>query len=381
MKLDAPWLSEAGPRTVMEILAQAGHQAFFVGGCVRNTVLGAPVSDIDIATSALPDEVAELAQAAQIKAVPTGIAHGTLTLVAAEKSVEVTTFRKDVETDGRRAVVAFSDQILEDAMRRDFTMNALYADTNGYVRDPTGLGIADLEARVLRFIGAPEDRIREDYLRILRFFRFHAWYAAPGFDADALAAVAEMSAGLETISRERIGQEMRKLLLARSASSALATMGHCGVLVHILPGADPSTETLLEAVEQQAGAAPDWLRRLAALGGEDTAAHLRLSKTDARDLEVLRHGIGSGIAPAALGYKFGQGLGRDIVLLRAAMLGSPFNPRDIADVATGAAAEFPVRANDLMPRYQGPELGRKLAELEAMWIGSNFSMTRDDLLA
>ena len=215
MKIAGEWIEAAHVQQVLHMLTDAGHQAFLVGGCVRNALLGQPVADIDISTDAMPERVVALAGATGLKAVPTGIEHGTITVVAEGVGHEITTFRRDVETDGRRAVVAFSTRIEDDAARRDFTMNALYADATGAVVDPMG-GLADLWARRVRFVGDADERIREDLLRILRLFRFHAWYGDPeeGLDADGLAACAANSAGIETLSRERIGHEMRRLLAA-----------------------------------------------------------------------------------------------------------------------------------------------------------------------
>ncbi len=211
MKLEADWLQRPATQSLCDALETAGFHAFFVGGCVRDGIIGRAVSDIDIATDARPDRVMQIAKEAGMKPVPTGIDHGTVTVVVDGFPHEVTTFRRDVETDGRRAVVAFSDRIEEDAERRDFTMNALYADARGAVFDPLGTGIVDLKARHVRFIGDPHDRIAEDTLRILRFFRFHAHYADPdgGLDADGLAACAEMADGLAQLSRERVGAEIR----------------------------------------------------------------------------------------------------------------------------------------------------------------------------
>jgi poly(A) polymerase len=185
-----------------------GYRIFFVGGCVRNAVLGEPVGDLDLATDALPEQVIRLAEAAGFKAIPTGIDHGTVTVLADGVPHEITTFRHDVQTDGRHAVVAYSTDLAQDAARRDFTMNALYADPAGEVIDPLG-GLPDLLARRLRFVGDPVQRIGEDYLRILRFFRFSATYGDPalGMDVDALAACAELADGIDGLSRERIGAE------------------------------------------------------------------------------------------------------------------------------------------------------------------------------
>ena len=237
-RVSGAWLSAPGTQAVLGMLTDAGHAAYAVGGCVRNALIGKAVEDVDIATDARPQTVMALAEAAGLKPVPTGIDHGTVTVVADGTGYEVTTFRADVETDGRHATVRFSDDVKEDARRRDFTMNALYADASGAVRDPVG-GLDDLKAHHVRFIDDPAARIREDYLRILRFFRFNAWYgrAKGGFDREALAAIADNLDGLETLSRERVGAEMIKLLSAPDPTRAVAAMDKAGVLLRILPGA------------------------------------------------------------------------------------------------------------------------------------------------
>jgi poly(A) polymerase len=334
-----------------------GADVRFVGGCVRDAVLGRAVNDIDVGTPEPPPAVVERLDAAGIKVVPTGIDHGTVTVISGHIAYEVTTFRRDVETFGRHATVAFSDDVAEDAARRDFTMNALYATPEGEIVDPLG-GLPDLLARQLRFVGAPKARIEEDYLRILRFFRFHAWYAddANGFDAEGLAACAALSPGIETLSRERIGAEMRKLLSA-------ADPAPLGPLVHL-----------------EAGRPPHWLRRLALLAGPEIAGTLRLSRAEAKGLAVLHEGIGSARGAAELGYRHGADRATDILLCRAALAGQPLAARWQEAVAQGAAAEFPLKAADLMPGLSGPALGRRLAELEARWIASGFRLGRDDLL-
>ncbi|WP_372571516.1 CCA tRNA nucleotidyltransferase [Ruegeria jejuensis] len=375
------WLTRSATQAVCRALTDGGAQAFFVGGCVRNALLGAPVSDIDISTDAVPDRVMELAQVAGIKAVPTGIDHGTVTLVNGGIPHEVTTFRRDVATDGRRAVVAFSTDLAEDAARRDFTMNALYAKPDGTVLDPLD-GIEDLNARRVRFIGAAQDRIREDYLRSLRYFRFHAWYGDPalGFDPDALSAIAENLEGLATLSRERVGSEMLKLLAAPDPAPSVASMRAIGVLTAVLPGSDDRALALLVHLESEAGLTPDSLRRLAALGAPEQLETLRLSRAQIGTLAKL-HEAATGTAQAGeLGYRIKATLAMDSLVLRCALLEQPWNPQWKSQVETGAKARFPVAARDLMPTYQGPALGAKLAELETKWIRSQFEISRDELL-
>ncbi|PTX47594.1 poly(A) polymerase [Gemmobacter caeni] len=379
MRITGPWIDAPETQGVCAALTGAGAQALFVGGCVRNALLGAAVNDIDIATDAQPETVVRLCEAAGFRVVPTGIDHGTVTVVAKGVPHEVTTFRRDVETDGRRATVAFSSDVAEDAARRDFTMNALYAAPDGQVIDPLG-GLPDLLARRLRFVGEPEQRIREDYLRILRFFRFHAWYGDPaqGIDADGLAACAVLAEGLETLSAERVGAEMRKLLAAPDPAPSVAAMAQAGILQRVLPGADPTA--LAPLVHLEAGIPPRWMRRLAVLGGEAVDDRWRLSRAESRDLALLLPAVREGGSAAVLGYRL-KALAADAILARAAMLGHPPGRGWQAEVARGAAAVMPVRPADLMPQYQGAELGARLKAIEARWLQSDLRLDRTALLS
>jgi poly(A) polymerase len=379
MKIAGAWLDRPATQAMCAAVQAGGYRIFFVGGCVRNALLGEAVGDLDLATDALPDQVIRLVEAAGFKAIPTGIDHGTVTVLAAGLAHEITTFRRDVRTDGRHAVVAYSSDIAQDAARRDFTMNALYADPLGEVVDPLG-GLPDLLARRLRFVGDPAQRIREDYLRILRFFRFSATYGDPtlGIDTDALAACAELADGIDTLSRERIGAEMRKLLSARDPAPALASMAVSGVLRHVLTGADPRYVAPLVHLE---GDVPRrWQRRLVVLGGQDWGDALRLSRAEQALLTRLSDQIGSNLSPAALGWKLGAEAGADAVLSRAALLESPLPAQWHQDVARGAASRFPVTAADLMEQFQGPALGAKLAQLESLWLASDLRLNRRELL-
>lgn len=380
MKIAGEWIEAAHVQQVLHMLTDAGHQAFLVGGCVRNALLGQPVADIDISTDAMPERVVALAGATGLKAVPTGIEHGTITVIAEGVGHEITTFRRDVETDGRRAVVAFSTRIEDDAARRDFTMNALYADATGAVVDPMG-GLADLWARRVRFVGDADERIREDLLRILRFFRFHAWYGDPeeGLDADGLAACAANSAGIETLSRERIGHEMRRLLAAQDPSQSVAAMQATGILARVLPGAD--ARALAPLVHLEPPYAPDWIRRLCVLGGTGHADGLRLSRAEARRVETLAAALAAGESAAVTAYRHGAEIARDVVLVMAASAGTE-PPAGWEDrVAQGTTAVFPVASGDLMPVFSGAALGARLRELEERWIASGFELSREQLLA
>ena len=288
---------------------------------------------------------------------------------------EVTTFRRDVETDGRRATVAYSSDIAEDAARRDFTMNALYAEASGAVIDPIG-GMADLRARRVRFVGDPHLRIREDYLRILRFFRFHAVHgdATLGLDAEGLAACAELADGIAGLSRERIGAEMKKLLAAANPAPAVAAMAASGVLIRVLSGADPRPLALL--VHLEADLPPRWQRRLVAIGGADPSENLRLSRQENAEIGHIRDEIGSALSPAALGWSLGEVPAADVVLCRSALLETDLPQDWRAEVQRGAQTVFPVSAGDLMPGLQGPALGARLKDLQSRWLISNLRLSQ-----
>ncbi len=374
----APLLADPSARSVLAALAAGGHRAWIVGGAVRDALLGKPVGDIDVATDALPPRVIELAQATGLKAIPTGLDHGTVTVVAG-RPVEVTTLRRDVETDGRHAVVAFGTDPEEDARRRDFTVNALYLAPDGSLLDPTG-GLADLERRHIRFVGDPSTRIREDYLRSLRYFRFHAWHGDPasGLDPDALDAIARNLEGLETLSRERVGHEMLRLLAAPDPAPAVAAMRITGALSRVLPGAGDGLLAPLVHIDEEARLPLDPLRRLAALGGEDPAELLRLSKSQAKRLERLHEHMASSWGPGELGYRLGEAEALDALALRAALSNALLDPAAAEAARHGAAQRFPLKAAELAP-LQGPELGRRLRTLEQAWIDSGFTLSAQGL--
>lgn len=373
-RITAEWITQDASQTICRLLTDAGHQAWFVGGCVRNALLGEPVADLDLSTDAVPVKVTELAQKAGLKVIPTGIDHGTVTIVVNDIPFEVTTFRRDVATDGRRATIAFADNMIDDARRRDFTMNALYAGPDGMVADPLR-GLLDLLARRVRFIEDADQRIKEDYLRILRFFRFHAWYGQDGPDADGLAACAANIEGLSRLSVERVTSEMLKLLTAPNPAPAVASMVATGALARILPGADASSLAVLIHVEGQVALTPHPMRRLAMLGGTPDTS-LRLSKEQARYLDQIK----ADMSHAEAAYRFGADIGMDRLAIEAASLGHEIADEDAQSVRRAAAQTFPLTAADLMPALQGAALGKALKAAEARWITSGFTLTKADLL-
>ena len=362
----------------MAALTRDGASARFVGGCVRNALLGAGPTDLDIAVDVEPAETVRLLERAGLRAIPTGLDHGTVTTLAGEEPVEVTSLRRDVATDGRRAVVAFTKDWAEDAARRDFTMNALYADAAGAVYDPLGSGVADLTARRVRFIGRAQERIREDYLRILRFFRFHAWYGRTALAPDDIAAVRGLASGVQRLAKERIGAEIRKLLAAPDPLDALRLMAELGVLEQALPGAEPERLSGFEAGRAALGAEIRWVGRLAALspsGASDWDRRLRLSNAEAEQLSQRLTARTAPLHEAA--YRFGRGAAEDAAAA-AGRAGADAATR----IARGAGAAFPLTAADLMAAGlpPGPGLGAALRAAERDWIDHEFALDKDALL-
>jgi poly(A) polymerase len=362
MRLDRPWLHRPAVIAVLDALERGGARAWFVGGCVRDGLLGLEAGDIDIATDAVPDRVTELVEGRAARGADRRGArddHGRV----GPLPVEVTTLRRDVATDGRRATVAFTDRLEEDAGRRDFTVNALYATRDGAVLDPVGEGLGDLRARRIRFIGDPHDRIREDYLRILRFFRFHAWYADPGpwaWMPTALAASAELADGIDRLAKERIGMEMRKLLAAPDPAPAVAAMAQAGILHRILPGADARSCRCWWPIEDEATCRPT-----AAAAGRCSAGRMSATRCACRGpRRRCWRACATGMAGRCFGavnWAIGTGRGwRGISCCCAAR----WRSRTVdatAEVASWRRARgrcFPVKAADLMPRGQGSRAGR-----------------------
>jgi len=378
---------------LLGLLNSQGEEARVVGGAVRNALLRLPVDELDIATTAVPDEVVRRVEGAGWKTVPTGIEHGTVTVLIGGRPFEVTTLRRDVETYGRKAKVVFGRDWVADAERRDFTINALSLSVEGKVHDYVG-GLADLATHRVRFIGDPAQRIAEDYLRILRFFRFHAWYGQGTPDPAGLDACIRARGGIETLSRERVRTELLKLMLAPHATPTLALMSETGLLGSVLGGVAllASFENMVK-VEAAAGFEADAVRRLGALSvwiaedGERLAQRLRLSNADAERLGALERWWQ--ISPAAgehfartLLYRLGAQHFVDQVLLawsRSAAGAVHREWRALAEMPqTWTAPEFPLRASDFIARglAPGPALGAAMRSAETSWIAADFPADR-----
>lgn len=404
---DAPWLKDKALQKLLAVLSADGEEARIAGGAVRNALLGEPVTDIDIATTCLPDETEKRAGEAGFKPVPTGKAHGTITVVAQGKPFEVTTLRADVENHGRHATVAFGRDWQVDAERRDFTINALYATADGQVIDLVG-GVADLEKRNLRFIGNAEDRIREDYLRILRFYRFFAWYGSGRPDAEGIKASARLKSGLSQLSAERIWAELKKLLAAPDPSRALLWMRQSGVLTAVLPESEKwgiDAVSGIVAAERDLSWPVDPILRLMSIipptaeRVDSLSERLKLSKNEAKRLQEWA-GFGeipvetSEISLAKRLFSAGHRPGVDKLRLALAAARVRGVQNDLDLVAAGQysqllkyaekwiAPKFPLQGRDLVAlgAAQDERLGKALATLRDEWVSSGFTLGREALV-
>lgn len=388
-RIRGPWITAPETRAVMAALETARPGgARFVGGCVRNALLGAAVDDVDIATQLTPDQVIAAVEAAGLRAVPTGYAHGTVTVISSGRPFEVTTLRRDVETDGRRAVVAFSEDWREDAARRDFRLNALYADSEGEVFDPLDGGLADLAARRVVFVGQPEHRIREDYLRILRFFRFNAWYGRT-IDPEGLAACTALAAGVQGLSVERVWKELKKLLAAQDPRPALRAMKEAGVLAAAAPEAQ-GLERLEGLIEKDLDHlfTPDPLLRTAAFVSPAAAAafaeRMRLSRAEAERLgAALAPGprIVSFLSPREVRralYRIGRQAFTDQARLAWAMdplaRAAPQWRALLALAESWVEPKLDLSGEEILAAgvRPGPSVGLVRREVEEWWIDSDF---------
>jgi len=389
--LSAPWLSSGPTSRVLELLNSGGEEARVVGGAVRNALLDVPIVDVDVATTALPEEVVRRAKEAGIKSVPTGIEHGTVTLVVDGRPFEITTLREDTETFGRKAKVSFGRDWVGDARRRDFTINALSVGADGVVHDYVG-GLDDIARRRVRFIGEAKARIEEDFLRILRFFRIHAAFGAGEVDREGYLACVSARAGLSMLSAERMRMEILKLLVADGAVSAVTAMTDGGLLQMVFAGVTyTGTFAAMIAAERTLGLKADATRRLAALGvavTEDArrlAMRLRLSNSEAKALDSMGHrwwrlaGMDEARARRRL-YRLGEASYRDRLLLAWARAGHGADPAPWVALARlpqrFTPPKFPLKAADFIARgvAEGPALGHVLTLAEDAWLAADFPL-------
>jgi len=366
---EAPWTRREDLLALVTALG-AGN-ARYVGGAVRDTLLGIEVKDVDVATPLFPQDVIARLDAADIRSVPTGIEHGTVTAILPEGPVEITTLRHDVSTDGRRATVAFASEWQDDAARRDFTINALYADPATHEIFDYFDGLDDLKARRVRFIGDASERIREDHLRILRYFRFQARFGSQPADKLSEEACSELAATLKGLSRERIGMELLNLLGLPDPAQTVMRMEELGVLAEILPEGDPQALAALTAQERRQGTSPDPIRRLATLLpsdvslAEQVAARFRLSGAQKKRLVTAARREADPGDPRALAYR----LGREEALDRLLMAGADISPLDGWDIP-----QFPLKGGEIVARgvKAGPDVARILQAVEARWVAEGF---------
>lgn len=366
---------------IMGVLEDAGHAAHLVGGAVRDAIMGRPVKDLDVSTSARPHDVADLFQRKGFEVVPTGIDHGTLTVVVGGEGYEITTWRRDVACDGRRAVIAVADRLEDDAIRRDFTFNALYADLRGHVLDPTGLGVQDALDQKVRFVGDATARIQEDALRILRFCRFHAVLGLPITAGEGADACRQQQAFLQDLSHERIGAEFLKIASAPRPGPVLSWMMETGVWEECLPDERPDPGGVEEKLDRmdrfmkEIGHDSRLEPRLALLLTRDQKDALRISKRISSKAVILRTAALSETSALELGYRHGLEDGRDILALRAALQGWGHLPSEVlADLDLGAkhSGRFPVRAKDLDGSFTGRAIGQELKRQEREWLDARF---------
>ena len=407
LKGKADFLARSSVQHVLALLNSDGEEARIAGGAVRNALLGQPVADIDIATTALPAEVIHRATEAGYKSIPTGIEHGTVTLIVDGEAFEVTTLRADIETNGRHAVVRFGRDWDADAARRDFTINGLYADADGNVFDSVG-GLKDMETKTLRFIGDADARVREDYLRILRFFRFFAWYGSGRPDADGIRAAARLKDGLKQLSAERVWAELKKLLTAPDPSRALLWMRQSGVLTEVLPESEKwgidGIHGLMDA-ERDLGWKQEPMLRLMSIVPphdvrvEELGKRLKLANSERDRLELWAKAALP--APDMDNRIFARNLYRSDVSgnvdrLRLAlssaralavsdekeMMKAAGYSRLLDFAVKWRVPKFPVTGADLLAQGMAPglKLGAKLRALEDEWVASDFTLSADDLL-
>ena len=373
-------LADRGAQKICQIMEEAGRPVLCVGGAVRSIILDRPFEDVDFATPANSLEVASVMAKTGLHVDTTGADHGSIAVEIGGKRFVITSFRRDIRTDGRRAQIAPTKSLLADARRRDLTVNALYADRHGRLIDPLG-ALSDVRQHRIRFIGNPALRLCEDRLRMLRFFRIAAQLESTDLDNDALAEIRRGCDGVRLLSAERITCEMMKLLAAPNPAETLKIMHAVGLLQRILPETKPDCLVRLERLERRAGTSASAIRRLAALAGSRDVGMLKLERNSAQRVAIIRQLSEEEFPVDVLASRHGAETALDAALIGAAIRGTGID-RDVAALANqGADRQFPLRAEDLMPHFSGPSLGAELRRLRLIWENSGMTSSRAKLLA
>lgn len=379
---ETKWLRNPSAQKLSKLYKSFGYQVLFVGGCVRNTILKMPVTDIDLATDAQPEEIIKIAKENNIRFVPTGLAHGTITLIIDNKNYQITTFRTDFDHDGRYAKVEFTESLLLDASRRDLTINALYCNHVGEVIDPLN-GLDDIKKQKIKFIGNPNERIKEDNLRILRFFRFQAIYGNKNLEIDSIALEAchNHKSKLAALSKERITSELRKILSAPNPLEVIIKMNETGVLNELFQNVSIDSLEAYLKTEEKFKININWLGRLLSLQVTQEEESLKLTRCEFKFLKQTKSAIENQIHVLEFSYYNGVENGKIYSILQNFRHNIILSKNLLNQINSLATKKFPITAKDLMPEISGKKLGEALRSLEDRWIKSNFTLSKKDLLA
>lgn len=379
---ETKWLRNPSAQKLSKLYKNFGYQVLFVGGCVRNTILKMPVTDIDLATDAQPEEIIKIAKENNIRFVPTGLAHGTITLIIDNKNYQITTFRTDFDHDGRYAKVEFTESLLLDASRRDLTINALYCNHVGEVIDPLN-GLDDIKKQKIKFIGNPNERIKEDNLRILRFFRFQAIYGNKNLEIDSIALEAchNHKSKLAALSKERITSELRKILSAPNPLEVIIKMNETGVLNELFQNVSIDSLEAYLKTEEKFKININWLGRLLSLQVTQEEESLKLTRCEFKFLKQTKSAIENQIHVLEFSYYNGVENGKIYSILQNFRHNIILSKNLLNQINSLATKKFPITAKDLMPEISGKKLGEALRSLEDRWIKSNFTLSKKDLLA
>lgn len=379
---ETKWLRNPSAQKLSKLYKNFGYQVLFVGGCVRNTILKKPVTDIDLATDAQPEEIIKIAKENNIRFVPTGLAHGTITLIIDNKNYQITTFRTDFDHDGRYAKVEFTESLLLDASRRDLTINALYCNHVGEVIDPLN-GLDDIKKQKIKFIGNPNERIKEDNLRILRFFRFQAIYGNKNLEIDSIALEAchNHKSKLAALSKERITSELRKILSAPNPLEVIIKMNETGVLNELFQKVSIDSLEAYLKTEEKFKININWLGRLLSLQVTQEEESLKLTRCEFKFLKQTKSAIENQIHVLEFSYYNGVENGKIYSILQNFRHNIILSKNLLNQINSLATKKFPITAKDLMPEISGKKLGEALRSLEDRWIKSNFTLSKKELLA